>query len=134
MTNVETTDTTAVGAAQAGNVTPKKASPQKGATRKKAALTGRKTAKAANPKKAANPRKRGAQPKSKARTPRAESKGAKILSLIRRAKGATPAEIMKATGWQAHSVRGFISTAAKKYGIRIESVKNEKGERVYRAK
>jgi hypothetical protein len=51
--------------------------------------------------------------------------------MIGRAKGATLAEIMKTAGWQAHSVRGFISIAAKKYNVTIESSKNEKGERVY---
>ena len=50
----------------------------------------------------------------------------------RLAKGATLAEIMKATDWQAHSVRGFVSTAAKKHGVEIESAKNAAGERVYR--
>ena len=53
--------------------------------------------------------------------------------MIGRAKGATLAEIMKATDWQAHSVRGFISTAAKKHGIKIESSKNEAGDRVYKS-
>jgi hypothetical protein len=52
--------------------------------------------------------------------------------MIGRAKGAILAEIMKATDWQAHSVRGFISTAATKRGIKIESSKNETGDRVYR--
>ena len=65
--------------------------------------------------------------------PRAESKGAKILDLIGRAKGATLAELMQATGWQAHSVRGFLSTAAKKKRLKIDSSKSESGNRVYRA-
>jgi hypothetical protein len=38
---------------------------------------------------------------------------------------------MKATGWQAHSVRGFLSTA-RKNGLKIESAKSEKGGRIYR--
>ena len=54
------------------------------------------------------------------------------MEMIGRAKGATLAEIMKATDWQAHSVRGFISTAAKKHSIKIESSKNEAGDRVYK--
>jgi Protein of unknown function (DUF3489) len=69
-----------------------------------------------------------------ASTPRAESKGAKILELIGRPKGATLAEIVTATDWQAHSVRGFLSTAAKKHGLKIESTKTEAGDRVYRIK
>ena len=63
--------------------------------------------------------------------PRTESKGAKILELIGRPKGASLAEIMKATSWQAHSVRGFLSTSAKKHGLKIESTKTEAGDRVY---
>ena len=39
---------------------------------------------------------------------------------------------MTATGWQAHSVRGFISgTLGKKMGRRVDSAKREDGERVY---
>jgi len=52
--------------------------------------------------------------------------------MIGRPKGVTLAEIMKATDWQARSVRGFISTAAKKHGIKIESSKNEAGDRLYK--
>jgi len=90
----------------------------------------------AAPKKAAKAgakaSKKAAKSDRSAAAPRAESKGAKILDMIARAKGATLAEIMKATDWQAHSVRGFISTASKKHGIKIESAKNEGGDRVYR--
>lgn len=39
---------------------------------------------------------------------------------------------MKAVDWQAHSVRGFLSTASKKYGIRIDSSENGSGDRVYK--
>jgi len=42
------------------------------------------------------------------------------------------AEIMKATDWQAHSVRGFISgTLGKKMGLTVVSTKEENGERSY---
>ena len=47
--------------------------------------------------------------KSKAHTARDGSKKADIIRLLERAKGVTLAELMTATGWQAHSVRGFIS-------------------------
>ena len=50
---------------------------------------------------------------------------------MKRAKGATLAEIMKATGWQAHTVRGFVSILGSKGGEKIESSKNEAGERTY---
>jgi hypothetical protein len=60
------------------------------------------------------------------------SKKAEVLGLLQRKGGATLAEIMKATGWQAHSVRGFISGAlGKKMGLTVESAKRQDGERVY---
>jgi Protein of unknown function (DUF3489) len=45
--------------------------------------------------------------------------------MMRRAKGATLPEIMKATDWQAHSVHGFLSTAGAKLGLKIESTRSE---------
>ena len=60
------------------------------------------------------------------------SKAAKIIDLLKRSNGATLAEIMKATNWQAHSVRGFISgSLGKKMGLTVVSEKRETGERVY---
>ena len=73
------------------------------------------------------------QPVSKAPSVRAGSKSAKILELIKRASGATLVQIGKATGWQPHSIRGFLSTATKKHRVKIASSKNDAGQRVYRA-
>jgi len=47
--------------------------------------------------------------------------------MMKRAKGATLPEIMKATGWQAHTVRGFVSILGSKGGEKIESSKNAGG-------
>lgn len=50
------------------------------------------------------------------------SKKAEILALLRREGGATLQELMAATDWQAHSVRGFLSgTLRKKMGLTVES-------------
>jgi hypothetical protein len=95
-------------------------------------MSAKKTTKTTAAKKPAA--KKTARAKDAATAPRAESKGAKVLELIARAKGATLAELMKATEWQAHSIRGFISTASKKYKVTIESSKNDKGDRVYTSK
>lgn len=61
------------------------------------------------------------------------SKQAAILILLRRAEGASIAQLSKATGWQAHSVRGVISgVLKKKLGLTIKSEKSKGGERTYR--
>jgi hypothetical protein len=128
MPNVEATENASTVAEQGAPVAPTKTTSKKGASPKKDAPKTKKSAKAAKSKKAT---KKAAKTEQ---TPRAESKGATILELIGRPKGATLAEIMKATDWQADSVRGFVSTAGKKRGIKIESEKNEAGERVYQIK
>jgi Protein of unknown function (DUF3489) len=60
------------------------------------------------------------------------SKTAKVLTLLQQSGGVTLKRLMKATGWQPHSVRGFLSgTLGKKMGLRIESRKTHDGERIY---
>jgi hypothetical protein len=71
----------------------------------------------------------------KASAARDGSKAAKVLDLLKRPEGVTLAELMKATGWQAHSVRGFLSgTVGKKMGLTVTSAKGEDGERTYSVK
>jgi hypothetical protein len=60
------------------------------------------------------------------------NKKAEVIAMMTRAKGATLAEIMEATGWQKHTVRGFVSILGSKGGQSIESSKNAAGERTYK--
>ena len=65
--------------------------------------------------------------------PRANSKQAEVLGLLRRQQGSTIPSIMKATGWQQHSVRGFFAgIVRKKLGLTLQSEKPNDGDRVYR--
>jgi hypothetical protein len=74
-------------------------------------------------------------PKGHKKAARDGSKAAKVLDLLKRVDGATLKELMKATGWQAHSVRGFLSgTIGKKMGLKVASTKTEDGERTYSIK
>ena len=80
----------------------------------------------------AKPAKKGPKAAKEAGSARDGSKAAKIIDLLKRPNGATLAEIMKATNWQAHTVRGFISgSLGKKLGLTVVSAKREDGERVY---
>ena len=63
------------------------------------------------------------------------SKTATILDLLKRPGGATAKELLKATGWQPHSLRGFLSgNVAKRMGLTVASTKGEDGERSYSIK
>jgi hypothetical protein len=53
------------------------------------------------------------------RTPRAGTKQEAVLALLRRAEGATIAQIIDTTGWQSHTVRGFLA-GLKRKGITVE--------------
>ena len=89
--------------------------------------------KATSDKKAATARKGAKKARRGGKEVRDGSKKAEVLDLMRRAKGATLQEIVKATGWQAHTVRGFVSgTLIKKHGLKVESFRSNDKERTYR--
>lgn len=68
-----------------------------------------------------------------AKGPRANTKLASVLELLNRPEGATIAEIVEATGWQSHTVRGALSgMITKKLGQTIVSEKVPERGRVYR--
>src|ERR1035441_5125495 len=127
MKNAEATNTTetAAVAEQGAQVAPEKAASKKAASQKKNAPKANKGAKKAAkqakvaPKKQAKEKvasKKAAKVKE-AKVPRQFWKKSIVLDLLSRSKGATMAEIAKATGWQNHSIRGFISgNLTKKMG------------------
>ena len=74
------------------------------------------------------------RPTSRAKFGRARhgSKAATILELLKRPGGATAQELQRATGWQPHSVRGFLSgTLRKKMGLQVISTIGDNGQRNY---
>ena len=76
--------------------------------------------------------KRQAAPKPAAATEGRQTKQAILVSLLQRPHGATIAELVGATGWQNHSIRGAISfTLKKKLGLNITSQRDDEGGRVY---
>jgi hypothetical protein len=107
-------------AQQATHVAPAKPKSRKGATKGSKPARARKGAKAN---------------REETTEARQGSKKAEVLDLMRRKQGATLAEIMEATGWQPHTVRGFVSGALnKKMGLEVESFRNAEKERAYRIK
>jgi len=84
--------------------------------------------------KKAKPAKKAGRIKKTAAKPKADraNKKAEVVAMMKRAKGATLAEIMKTTKWQAHTVRGFVSILSSKGGGNIESSKSVDGERTYK--
>jgi len=105
------------------------AAPKATKTAKGAKKAAKAAPKASKPTKTAEAAKKA----TSAATPREGSKKQIVLDLLKAKGGATMAEIAKATEWQNHTIRGFISgTLTKKMGLAIESTKNDAGERTYR--
>jgi hypothetical protein len=136
--NTETATTDAAVAEQGANVAPQRASSKKAARTKKSAPKGQKSGKGGKPKAAATAKpKKAAKAPKKAKPAKAEgvregSKTAKILDLLKRPNGATMKELMKTTGWQPHSLRGFLfGTVGKKLRLAVTSTKGVDGERSY---
>ena len=80
-------------------------------------------------------RAKAARKKGDAKAPRAsraDSKQARLIEMLKRKEGASIEEIVKAFGWQPHTVRGAIAGALKKkLGLDVTSEKVD-GRRVYR--
>lgn len=64
---------------------------------------------------------------------RENTKQAQIIAMLQRPEGATISQIVEATGWQSHTVRGtFAGAFKKKLGLTLSSSKDGHGQRVYR--
>ena len=94
-----------------------------------------KAARTATPKAPAKPKaSKDTTSTDDARAPkqREGTRKAIVIALLEREGGATLEEIMSATSWQKHSVRGFISTLGSKHGYKIVSTRREADKaRVY---
>jgi hypothetical protein len=134
MTEIPETTANAEGYAPAvGNTHAKK--PRVAAQARHVAPSKGRSAKKATPRKKAHAGANAAKSRKKGTRARQGSKTAKFVDLLKRPGGATGTDLAKATGWQAHSVRGFLSgTVGKKMGLPVMSIKGEDGERRYSVK
>ena len=114
---ISTPEETATSPAPAAETQPKASKKASGA-QKRADVANTK----GKPAKKATPAKKAPKGAKKAKSARAGSKTSQVLDLLRQPGGVTAKELMKATGWQAHSVRGFLSgTIGKKMGLTVTS-------------
>ena len=124
----ETNETASASAAAEGKATKRaRAGARRAPVAPKKGKAGKKATPAKKAPKGAKKAKGGKQAGA-----RDGSKTAAILELLKRLGGVTGAELQKATGWQPHSVRGFLSgTVGKKMGLTVVSTKGEDGTRSY---
>jgi hypothetical protein len=117
--------------APAATVAPGKASARKKTRRaQKSAHADTRVTRAKEPRRAHKPTPK--KPKAEARRP--GTKTAQVLGMLQRPNGATLKELIRITGWQAHSVRGFLSgQVGKKMNLSVRSFQRD-GERVYSLK
>ena len=120
---------------------PKSITPKKGSAKSNATTRRKVPSTAATPKKPLRSVESKAERVAAAKTPvkvdepRAErvTKQERVLTLLSRTDGASIEEMMRATGWQQHSVRGFLAgTVKKKLGFPLTSSKPNDGARRYR--
>jgi hypothetical protein len=105
-------------AAKASKKAPAKKAPAKKAAKKAPAKAAKKTTKPVAKK----------APKAGKGT----SKKAMVIEMMQRKDGVSAAEIEKKTGWQNHTVRGFVAGCLKKAGYTVESERRDGGLRFYR--
>jgi hypothetical protein len=118
----------------------KSAAPKKGSAQSKTASRRKVTSPAANAKKPTRSVESKAERVAAAKTLRADepkvervTKQERVLTLLSQPEGASIEEMMQATDWQQHSVRGFLAgTVKRKLGFSLTSLKPNGGVRRYR--
>jgi hypothetical protein len=103
------------------------------------AKSARKTLPSKQPRQASAVKSKAQRHADKIVVPRAEQSAPRttkqelVLTLLSRKEGASVDDIMKATSWQVHSVRGFLAgTVKKKLGFSLTSTKAKGEKRFYR--
>jgi hypothetical protein len=118
-----------------GTGTSKSAAPgEPSKAHKKASTTPQRghVAKKSRPTKRAKSARKSSKRPRKTKSAHAGSKTKKILDLLKRPGGVTAKQLQQLTGWQPHSVRGFLSgIVSKKMGLTVTSTIGDTGDRTY---